>query len=67
VWCTWIVELFAGYKIYVGHVQEWRQQFQKLESVDLRYDNQIVVNPDMPGRAACGLKSGRCRAAMAAE
>jgi cell division protein FtsQ len=35
------------YKIYVGHVQEWRQQFQKLESVDLRYDNQIIVNPDM--------------------
>jgi cell division protein FtsQ len=36
------------YKIYVGHVKEWRQQFQKLESVDLRYDNQIIVNPDMP-------------------
>ena len=35
------------YRIYVGHVQEWRQQFQRLESVDLRYDNQIVVNPDM--------------------
>ncbi|HEY6770386.1 MAG TPA: FtsQ-type POTRA domain-containing protein [Candidatus Sulfotelmatobacter sp.] len=36
------------YGIYVGHVKEWRQQFQKLESVDLRYDNQIIVNPDMP-------------------
>src|SRR6202789_458979 len=35
------------YKIYVGHAQGWRQQFQKLESVDLRYDNQIIVNPDM--------------------
>ncbi|MGA8428407.1 MAG: FtsQ-type POTRA domain-containing protein [Candidatus Sulfotelmatobacter sp.] len=35
------------YKIYVGHVKEWRQQFPQLESVDLRYDNQIVVNPDM--------------------
>jgi cell division protein FtsQ len=35
------------YKIYVGHVQEWRQQFQKLESVNLRYDNQVIVNPDM--------------------
>jgi cell division protein FtsQ len=40
------------YKIYVGHAQEWRQQFQKLESVDLRYDNQIIVNPDMPQRPA---------------
>ena len=34
------------YKIYVTHAQGWRQQFQKLESVDLRYDNQIIVNPD---------------------
>jgi cell division protein FtsQ len=34
------------YKIYVAHAQAWRQQFQKLESVDLRYDNQIIVNPD---------------------
>jgi cell division protein FtsQ len=37
------------YKIYVAHVQEWRQQFSRLESVDLRYDNQIVVNPDLQG------------------
>jgi cell division protein FtsQ len=35
------------YKIFVSHAQVWRQQFQKLESVDLRYDNQIIVNPDM--------------------
>ena len=34
------------FKIYVAHVQEWRQQFQKVRSVDLRYDRQVVVNPD---------------------
>lgn len=34
------------FKIYKAHVQEWRSQFQKLESVDLRYDNQVIVNPD---------------------
>lgn len=34
------------YKIYIAHVQEWRQQFNKLESVDLRYNGQIIVNPD---------------------
>jgi cell division protein FtsQ len=34
------------YKIYKGHVQEWRQQFQHLDSVDLRYDRQVIVNPD---------------------
>ncbi len=37
------------YKIFVTHVREWRQQFDKLDSVDLRYDNQIVVNPDLRG------------------
>src|ERR1700691_4493639 len=36
------------YKTYASHVQEWRQQFHDLESVDLRYDNQVVVNPDTP-------------------
>jgi len=39
------------YKIYVSHVQEWRQQFQKLESVNLRYDNQVIVNPEMEAGA----------------
>jgi cell division protein FtsQ len=33
------------YQIYLNHVQEWRQQFSKLESVDLRYNGQIIVNP----------------------
>jgi cell division protein FtsQ len=37
------------YKTYVTHVQQWRQQFDKLESVDLRYDGQIIVNPDLEG------------------
>jgi cell division protein FtsQ len=39
------------YKTYVTHVQQWRQQFDKLESVDLRYDGQIIVNPDLNGMA----------------
>lgn len=34
------------FKVYVAHVQEWRTQFQKLDSVDLRYDHQVIVNPD---------------------
>jgi cell division protein FtsQ len=37
------------YKIYVSHAQEWRQKFQKLESVDLRYEQQVIVNPDSRG------------------
>lgn len=34
------------YKIYIAHAAEWRAQYHKLESVDLRYDRQIIVNPD---------------------
>jgi cell division protein FtsQ len=39
-------DFLSRYKIYVSHVQGWRQQFDKLESVDLRYEHQIIVNPD---------------------
>jgi cell division protein FtsQ len=44
-------DFLSRYKIYVTHVQGWRQQFEKLESVDLRYEHQIIVNPDMQGAA----------------
>jgi len=53
------------YRIYVSHVQAWRQQFQKLESVNLRYDNQVIVNPDMEGRPKQAALSGT--SAKAAE
>jgi cell division protein FtsQ len=55
------------YKTYVGHVQEWRQQFQKLDSVNLRYDNQVIVNPEMEGKTRRGaLSASAARAAAAA-
>jgi cell division protein FtsQ len=44
------------YRIYLNHIQEWRQQFTKLESVDLRYNNQIIVNPDARGAAGANEK-----------
>jgi|HubBroStandDraft_1064217.scaffolds.fasta_scaffold03868_5 cell division protein FtsQ len=56
------------YRIYVTHAQGWRQQFQKLESVDLRYDNQIIVNPEMQRTAkpAPALSPAVAKAAVAA-
>jgi len=55
------------YKTYVTHVQQWRQQFEKLESVDLRYDGQIIVNPDLNGMAKQpALTPAATKAAMAA-
>jgi cell division protein FtsQ len=41
-------DFLSRYKLYVAHVTEWRQQFQNLQSVDLRYEGQIIVNPDAP-------------------
>jgi len=35
------------FRTYVTHVQEWRSQFPKLQSVSLRYDHQVIVNPDL--------------------
>jgi len=55
------------FKIYVAHLREWRQQFQKLESVDLRYDRQIIVNPDLRGtERQPALSAAAVRAAMSA-
>jgi cell division protein FtsQ len=55
------------YKIYVAHVQEWQQQFDKLESVDLRYERQIIVNPDSQGTAKQPpLSTAAAKKAMAA-
>src|SRR5205814_2926656 len=55
------------YQVYVGHVREWRQQFDKVESVDLRYDRQIIVNPDLNGAIKpLPLSRSAAKAAMAA-
>ena len=55
------------YTIYVSHVREWRQQFPKLESVNLRYDNQVIVNPDMEVRSRpATLAPAAAKAAVAA-
>jgi cell division protein FtsQ len=60
-------DFLKRYKTYVSHVQEWRQQFQKLESVNLRYDSQVIVNPDIEGRPKqAALSASAARAAAAA-
>lgn len=67
-----LVHLGAGnylqrYKIFVSRLQAWRQQFSKLDSVDLRYDGQIIVNPDLEGIARQpALTQAAAKAALAA-
>lgn len=60
-------DFLSRYKIYVTHVRGWRQQFEKLKSVDLRYEHQIILNPDMQGTAkAPQITPAAARAAIAA-
>ena len=60
-------DFLKRYKTYVSHVRDWRQQFQKLESVNLRYDNQVIVNPDMEGKPKqAALTVAATKAAVAA-
>jgi cell division protein FtsQ len=59
-------EYLKRYKTYISHVREWRQQFQKLESVNLRYDNQVIVNPEIEGKSRQSALSGSAARAAAA-
>ena len=43
-------DFLPRYKLYVTHIADWRQQFQNVQSVDLRYEGQVVVNPDSRDR-----------------
>jgi cell division protein FtsQ len=36
------------YELFAAHIGEWRQQYKNVESVDLRYEGEIVVNPEGP-------------------
>jgi len=39
-------DFLKRYKTYLAHIQEWHRDFPKIRSIDLRYDRQVVVNPD---------------------
>ena len=55
------------YQTYVANIQKWRERYQKLESVDLRYDGQIILNPDLtPTPHQPALTPAAEKAAMAA-
>jgi cell division protein FtsQ len=60
-------DFLERYQIYVTHIKEWRQQYAKLESVDLRYDRQIILNPDLRGTVAkAPLTPSAAKSALAA-
>ena len=51
----------AKYQSLVDNIAQWRATAGRVESVDLRFGREAVVNPDTNGvRAACGA----CREAV---
>ncbi|HYX67510.1 MAG TPA: FtsQ-type POTRA domain-containing protein [Terriglobales bacterium] len=43
---------FLGrYKIFVAHLKDWRAAYPHLESVNLRYDGQVILNQDSKSAA----------------
>lgn len=36
-------QFLSRYQRYRAHISEWRQQYPRLSAVDLRYDNQVVL------------------------
>lgn len=56
-------DFLERYQLYAAHIGEWRQQFHRVQSVDLRFEGQIVVNPDGeksgdPGIGSSGDRKG---------
>jgi cell division protein FtsQ len=41
-------DFLERYKLFDAHIGEWRKQYKDVESVDLRWEGQIVVNQDTP-------------------
>jgi cell division protein FtsQ len=68
------------YQRFQAHIAEWRQQYPHLASVDLRYDNQVVLQmasgkeasdtsagPDAAGATSNGMSSGATSGTPAAS
>jgi cell division protein FtsQ len=41
-------ELLERYAIYRAHIAEWRQQFNEIRSIDLRFEGQAVIQSGSP-------------------
>ena len=40
------------YGTYENHIGQWKQKFANIQSIDLRYDGQVVLNADSPASVA---------------
>jgi cell division protein FtsQ len=47
-------DFLARYRSYQQHLPEWRQQYPHLASVDMRYENQVVLDMTQQGTGEAG-------------
>jgi cell division protein FtsQ len=52
-------DFLARYRSYQQHLPEWRQQYPHLASVDMRYENQVVLDMTQQASAADGAAAGQ--------
>lgn len=61
-------QFLTRYQRYKAHIAEWRAQYPKLASVDLRYDQQVVLQMTADaGGAQASVSSGAANAPTATE
>lgn len=39
-------DFLRKFQTYAAHIGEWKQSTERIESVDLRFDGQVIVNPE---------------------
>ena len=52
-------DFLARYRSYQQHLPEWRQQYPHLASVDMRYENQVVLDMTQQASAADAAAAGQ--------
>ena len=60
-------DFLARFKLFQSHVQEWRLKYRKLDSVDLRYEREVIVNPDRGGGVSATVNTGSPEAGPPAD
>lgn len=58
-------DFLERYQRYKAHIAEWRQQYPQLRSVDLRYENQVVLEMASGAEASTAPAGGTAAAAAA--
>jgi len=51
-------DFLSRFQTYMSHIPEWRQQYSRIASVDMRYERQIVLSPGPGGGNSTTVREG---------